>query len=71
MKTGDFLFKIGVALVWVVNGVYCKLLGGVPRHQLIVARILGAQHALLCTRLIGLAELLMAVWVVSGWQPES
>jgi hypothetical protein len=54
------------ALVWVVNGLWCKLLDGVPRHRDIVARILGEEHALLLTRLIGATEVLMAAWILSG-----
>ncbi|MBD2767836.1 DoxX-like family protein [Hymenobacter sp. BT664] len=55
-----------IALVWLVNGLFCKLLMLVPRHAAIVARILGPTHAGLLTRLIGLAEIGMALWVVSG-----
>jgi len=55
-----------IALVWLVNGLFCKLLHFVPRHEAIVARILGPEHAPLLTRLIGLGEIGMAVWVVSG-----
>jgi len=57
-----FLF----ATVWLVNGIWCKLMDGVPRHREIVARILGDEHALLLTRLIGLGEIVMAVWILSG-----
>ena len=38
----------------------------VPRHEAIVARILGPEYAAPLTRLIGLAEIGMAVWVLSG-----
>jgi DoxX-like family len=55
-----------LAAVWLVNGLLCKVLLLVPRHQEIVARILGPAHAPLLTRLIGLAEIGMAVWVLSG-----
>ena len=34
-----------ISLVWLVNGLYCKVLNFVPRHQLIVARILGEDFA--------------------------
>ena len=57
-----------VSFIWLINGLYCKLLNYVPRHQLIVSRILGAGHATLFTRLIGLSEILMAVWVISRIQ---
>jgi hypothetical protein len=56
---------IGIALVWLVNGLYCKLLNLVPRHQQIVARILGEEYAALITKTIGILEILMAVWIIS------
>ena len=55
-----------IALVWLANGLLCKAFALVPRHEAIVARILGPAHAAPLTRLIGLAEIGMAVWVVSG-----
>ncbi|MDB5197864.1 MAG: hypothetical protein JWP88_2235 [Flaviaesturariibacter sp.] len=54
-----------IATVWLVNGLVCKVLNFVPRHQEIVAAILGSQHARLFTLLIGLSEIAMAVWIVS------
>ncbi|HYK47652.1 MAG TPA: DoxX-like family protein [Parafilimonas sp.] len=44
----------------------CKLLNLVPRHQLIVGRILGHRHAFLFTKIIGALEVLMSAWIVSG-----
>lgn len=35
---------------------------------MIVARILGEEHSLLFTRLIGISEMLMAVWVLSRFR---
>ena len=61
-KTLNYL----IAAVWLVNGLICKLLNGVPRHRVIVARILGDEHAALLTRGIGFSEVLMAIWVLSG-----
>jgi hypothetical protein len=55
-----------IALVWLANGLLCKVLMLVPRHAAIVARILGPAHASLLTRLIGLSEIGMALWVLSG-----
>ncbi|MEM1320785.1 MAG: DoxX-like family protein [Bacteroidota bacterium] len=54
--------------VWLVNGLYCKLLNFVPRHQEIVGRILGEEWAFLATKAIGVSELLMVLWVWSGIQ---
>jgi hypothetical protein len=56
-----------IAAVWMANGFFCKVLNLVPRHQEIVARILGNGHATLLTRMIGLAEITMAIWIVSGY----
>lgn len=55
-----------IATVWLVNGLFCKVLNGVSRHQRIVARILGPDHADVLTRLIGFSEIGMAIWVISG-----
>ena len=55
-----------IALAWLTNGLFCKVLMLVPRHAAIVTRILGPAHASPLTRLIGLAEIGMALWVVSG-----
>jgi len=62
------VFAIFFALVWLVNGLGCKVLDLVPRHRAIVGRILGSEHELLLTRLIGVAEIVMALWVLSQWR---
>ena len=54
-----------IAAVWVANGLFCKVLGLLPRHEMIVSRILGAEYAGILTRLIGVAEVLMAVWILT------
>ena len=57
---------LGIALIWLVNGLFCKVLRLVPRHEQIVARILGPAHARALTVAIGLAEMGLAAWVASG-----
>lgn len=57
-----------IAAVWIVNGLCCKILNLVPRHEEIVAEILGNDHSRMLTILIGVSELLMAVWVLSGYK---
>ncbi len=59
-----------MALVWLINGLFCKLLGSVPRHEQIVARILGQSNAHWITQLIGALEILMALWILSKWKPR-
>jgi hypothetical protein len=57
---------IMIAGVWLANGLLCKVLNLVPRHQQIVSRILGESHAQLLTKAIGVSEILMAVWILSN-----
>lgn len=61
-----FPFRLLFAAVWLVNGLWCKVLAGVPRHGEIVARILGETHAPLLARLIGAGEAVFALWILSG-----
>ena len=60
------LLNYFIAAIWIINGLFCKVLNLVPRHQEIVARILGSDHARLLTIAIGLSEIAMAVWILSG-----
>ena len=60
------LVRLGVGLVWVVFGLGFKVLDAVPRHRRIVGRILGERHAGALTRLIGVAECALGVWMWSG-----
>jgi uncharacterized membrane protein YphA (DoxX/SURF4 family) len=57
-----------IATVWIANGLFCKVLNLVPRHEQIVARILGSEYARPLTILIGLSELIMAIWILSGFK---
>jgi hypothetical protein len=57
-----------LAAVWLANGLFCKVLNLVPRHQEIVARIIGPEHAGGLTKLIGCAEIAMALWIISGFR---
>lgn len=57
-----------IATVWIANGLFCKVLNLVPRHEQIVARILGDEHSRLLTILIGLSEIIMAVWILSSYK---
>ncbi|MFZ9935741.1 MAG: DoxX-like family protein [Luteolibacter sp.] len=63
---GHPVLRLLFATVWLVNGLWCKVMDGVPRHREIVARILGDEHAVLLTRAIGAGEMLFALWILSG-----
>ncbi len=62
--------SVAIALVWFINGFFCKLLNFVPRHQLIVSKILGENYSFLFTKTIGVLEVLMAAWILSGIRPS-
>ncbi|MFN7422608.1 MAG: DoxX-like family protein [Chitinophagales bacterium] len=55
-----------IATVWITNGLFCKILNLVPRHEQIVQEILkldGYSSSLL-TLLIGFSEVIMAIWIL-------
>ena len=62
------LLKLLIATVWLINGLYCKVLNQVPRHRQIVGEILGEEYAAPLTLLIGLSEVVMALWVLSEYR---
>lgn len=55
-----------IAGMWLWNGLFCKILNLVPRHQQIVAGILGEEYSRPLIIAIGLAEIFMAIWILSG-----
>jgi len=59
------LLTFCIATVWIANGLFCKVLNLVPRHQEIVSRIMGADYSRILTILIGLSEIFMAIWILS------
>ena len=61
--------QIVIGSVWVFHGFYSKILNGIPRHRLIVGKILGAANAGMATKAIGLLEVLLGLWAFTGWQP--
>lgn len=63
------LLTFSIATIWIVNGLFCKVLNLVPRHQQIVAKILGNEHAQLFTIIIGISEIFMAIWILSNVKP--
>jgi len=65
-KVKHKLLNYFIAAVWLVNGLFCKVLNLVPRHQQIVASILGEAYSEPLTILIGLSEIGMTIWILSG-----
>lgn len=64
------ILTFSIATVWIVNGLFCKVLNLVPRHEQIVARILGDEYSRVLTVLIGLSEIIMAIWILSKFKPK-
>jgi uncharacterized membrane protein YphA (DoxX/SURF4 family) len=62
--------RVGTALVWLVFGLLAKMLDGVPRHRQIVARVVGTELASTVTLLVGVAEVLLALWILSRRFPR-
>ncbi len=64
------VLSYGIALIWIINGLYCKIINLVPRHELIVSEILGYEYGRLITILIGLSEVFMAIWILSRFRTK-
>ena len=63
--------RIATALVWILFGLVFKVLHVVPRHEAIVATVLGSTAAGPVTLLIGLTETAMGIWILSRWRPRT
>ncbi len=62
--------RSGIAAVWIVNGLYAKVLNRVPRHTKIVGRVLGEGWARPITVGIGFGEVALGVCILAGHQPR-
>ena len=67
----SLLPRFAVALIWLYQGLWCKILGHAPNQMRIVAaapgiRAAGSRSAL---TLLGAAECVLAVWILSGIFP--
>lgn len=59
------ILTILISLVWLINGLFAKVLGFVPRHQEIAAKILGNGISFIAVKVIGVLEIGMFIWVIS------
>ena len=64
------ILNLCIAAVWIANGLFCKVLNLVPRHEQIVARILGDTYSRPVTILIGISEVVMALWILLGYKSK-
>ena len=62
-----------VASVWLYHGLLNKLLRAEPRHLAIVQSVpgLGGTTGEIVLAAVGVAEVLVAMWVLSGWRPRT
>ena len=63
--------RILIAAVWIFHGLYSKLLDGIPRHRVIVARVLGEDLGLVATRAVGVCEIMLGLWAFSHRWPRA
>ena len=65
--SAQIISQIVIGAVWFFHGLYSKILDGIPRHRRIVARILGERIARPATKTIGGLEILLGLWVFTGF----
>lgn len=60
------IINITLAGIWFINGLFCKVLNLVPRHEQIVANILSEDYSRPLIITIGCLEIAMAFWILSN-----
>lgn len=62
------LIRLCIAMVWFYQGLWCKVLGGVPRQEEVISTVpfIGVGEVRLALITLGLVECGLAVWVLSG-----
>jgi hypothetical protein len=67
------MIRVAVAAVWLVHGLYNKLLGGSPRHLAIVQTVpgLGGETGRQVLLAVGVFEIAIAVWILSRRAPRT
>ena len=65
---GNKLIRLAIALVWLYQGFWCKVLGGVPRHEAVIAAVpfIGSAPGRSALIALGLLECGIGLWVLSG-----
>ena len=69
-RVNQKLVRASIASVWLYQGLWCKLLGGSPHHEAIVAAVpfIGPAASRAVVIALGLVECGIAAWVLSGRQ---
>jgi len=66
----QWLIRLSIALVWFYQGLWCKVLGGAPRHLAVIsaAPFIGPDAGRAALVGLGLMECGIAVWVFTAWR---
>ena len=66
-----WLIHVAVAAVWLYEGLWCKLLGREPKQARVVAAVpqLGARFGTPFLTMLGIVEVVLALWVLSRLAP--
>jgi uncharacterized membrane protein YphA (DoxX/SURF4 family) len=68
------LIRLSIAVVWLYQGFWCKVLAGVPRQEAVISTVpfLGAGEIRVALIVLGLVECGLALWVLSGrWMRQA
>jgi len=65
------LIRASIAAVWIYEGLWCKLLGGAPSQVRVVTAVprFGPFLAVWFLKALGVVEILLAAWVLTGFAP--
>jgi hypothetical protein len=63
-----WLIRVAIALVWLYQGLWCKLLGREPHHAAVIGSVpfLNAAQAHAALLALGVLECTLAIWVLWG-----
>jgi uncharacterized membrane protein YphA (DoxX/SURF4 family) len=66
-----WLIHVAVALVWLYEGLWCKLLGREPHQRNVVEAVpkLGPKIGAAFLKVLGVVEVAMGIWVLTGISP--
>jgi hypothetical protein len=66
-----WLVRAAIAAVWLYEGLWCKLLGGDPNQLKVVQAVprLGPEVGAVFLKALGVVEVVMAAWALSGLLP--
>jgi hypothetical protein len=66
-----WLIHAAVAAVWLYEGLWCKLLQREPNQKLVIEAVprYGVRFGALFLNGLGAVEVMIAIWVITGWTP--